>query len=97
LFFLAFFGTGLLCLVLLVGRLDSPLVVVGALFYLVGSLGITMICNVPLNDKLAKVLPSANDMETQWGAYREPWTRWNHVRTVSCLLAAAAFTLDVSR
>jgi uncharacterized membrane protein len=97
LFFLAFFGTGLLCLVLLVGQLDSPLVVVGALFFLVGSLGITMICNVPLNDKLAKVLPSANDMETQWSAYREPWTRWNHVRTVACLLAAAAFTLEVSR
>jgi uncharacterized membrane protein len=97
LFFLAFFGTALICLVLLVGRLDAPLIVVGALLYLIGSLGVTMICNVPLNDKLAKVLPAANDMEAQWRDYRQPWTRWNHVRTVACLLAAAAFTLDVSR
>jgi uncharacterized membrane protein len=96
-FFLAFFGTALLCLVLLVYQLDSPLVAAGALSYLVGSLGVTMICNVPLNDKLAKVLPSANDMETQWRAYRGPWTRWNHVRTAACLLAAAAFTLALSR
>jgi uncharacterized membrane protein len=97
LFFLAFFGTALLCLLLLVYQLDSPWVVAGALSYLMGSLGVTMVCNVPLNDKLAKVLPSANDMETQWRAYRGPWTRWNHVRTAACLLAAAAFTLALSR
>ena len=97
LFFLAFFGTALLCLVLLVGQLDSPLVVAGALFYLVGTIGVTMVCNVPLNDKLAKVAPSATDADAQWPAYRRAWTRWNHVRTVACLLAAAAFTLDGSR
>lgn len=97
LFFLVFFGTALLCLVLLVGRLDSPLVVVGALFYLIGSIGVTMVCNVPLNDKLAKVSPSADDMDRQWRAYRGPWTRWNHVRTVACLLAAAAFVIEISR
>jgi uncharacterized membrane protein len=96
LFFLVFFGTALLCLVLLVRRLDSPLVVVGALFYLIGSIGVTMVCNVPLNDKLAKVSPSADDMEMQWRAYRGPWTRWNHVRTLACLLAATAFVIEIS-
>lgn len=96
-FFLVFFGTALLCLVLLVGRLDSPLVVAGALFYLIGSIGVTMVCNVPLNDKLAKVSRSATDMETPWRAYRGPWTAWNHVRTVACLLAAAAFVTEISR
>lgn len=93
LFFLVFFGTALLCLVLLVYQLDSPLIVAGALFYLIGSIGVTMVCNVPLNDRLAKVSPSADDMETQWRAYRSPWTRWNHVRTLACLLAAAAFVI----
>lgn len=92
LFFLAFFGTALLCLALLVGQLDSPLIVAGAFLYLIGTLGVTMVCNVPLNDKLAKVSASADDLEAQWRAYRAPWTRWNHVRTVACLLAAAAFT-----
>lgn len=93
-FFVAFFGTASACLVLLVGQLDSPLVVAGALFYLVGSIGVTMVCNVPLNDKLARVPPAATDMEAQWRAYRGPWTRWNHVRTVACLLASAAFVVN---
>lgn len=97
LFFLVFFGTALLCLALLVGRLDSPLVVVGALFYLIGSIGVTMVCNVPLNDKLAKVSSSADDMETQWRAYRGPWTRWNHVRSVACLLATVTFVIEIAR
>jgi uncharacterized membrane protein len=97
LFLLVFFGTALLCLILLVGRLYSPLVVAGALFYLVGSMGITMVCNVPLNDKLERVVPSAADMETQWHAYRGPWTRWNHLRAIACLLAAAAFVIEISR
>ncbi|MFC4307514.1 DUF1772 domain-containing protein [Steroidobacter flavus] len=97
LFFLVFFGTALLCLVLLIGRLNSPLVVAGALFYLAGSMGVTMVCNVPLNDKLEKVSPSATDLETQWHAYRRPWTRWNHVRVLACLLAAAAFVIEISR
>ncbi len=97
LFFLVFFGTALLCVVLLVGRLNSPLVVAGAVLYLAGSIGVTMVCNVPLNDRLEKVSPSANDLETQWHAYRGPWTRWNHVRTLACLLAAAAFVIEISR
>lgn len=96
-FFLVFFGTGLLCLVLLVGRLDSPLVIAGALLYLIGSIGVTMVCNVPLNDKLAKISPTANDIESQWHDYRRPWTSWNHVRTVACLLATAAFVTEIAR
>lgn len=95
-FFLAFFGTALLCLALLVGQRDSLLVVAGAALYLVGSIGVTMVCNVPLNEKLAAISPSATDMEAQWRAYRGPWTRWNHVRTVACLLAAAAFVRSIA-
>lgn len=97
-FFTAFFGTALLCLVLLIAHIDRPLVVAGALVYLVGSIGVTMVCNVPLNEKLQKVTASAPpDMEAQWRAYRGPWTRWNHVRTVACLLAAALFAVSLSR
>lgn len=94
-FFVTFFGTALICLVLMVGQLDSLPVVFGSLLYLVGSIGVTMVCNVPLNERLAKVPASAADMETQWRTYRGPWTRWNHVRTVACLLAAALFALSV--
>jgi uncharacterized membrane protein len=101
LFFLAFFGTALLCVVLLIGLASRPssrvLVIAGALLYLTGSIGVTMVFNVPLNNKLQAVLPAAMDMEAQWRAYRRPWTLWNHVRTVACLLSAAMFALAVSR
>jgi uncharacterized membrane protein len=103
LFFLAFFGTALLCVVLLFGQMSRPagtgrsLVAAGALIYLVGSIVVTMVFNVPLNNKLQAVPPAAVDMEAQWHAFRGPWTQWNHVRTVACLLSAALFALAVSR
>lgn len=96
-FFVVFFGTALLCLVLLVGQLDSPPIVAGSLLYLIGTIGVTMVCNVPLNDQLARISPTADDMESQWKKYRGPWTRWNHVRTVACLLATVAFVTEISR
>lgn len=100
-FFLSFFGTALLCVVLLVSQVMQPKdgggsAVAGAVLYLVGSIGVTIVCNVPLNHKLAAVSPSATDMETQWRAYRGPWTRWNHVRTVASLLAAALFAYAIA-
>jgi uncharacterized membrane protein len=103
LFFLAFFGTALLCVVLLIGQVAWPagtgraLVVAGALVYLVGAIGVTMVFNVPLNNKLQAVLPTAIDMEAQWRAYRGPWTKWNHVRAVACLASAMMFAFAVSQ
>lgn len=100
LFFCAFFGTGLVSLVLLVfyvAHLAQPsalLACIAAAIYLLGSIGVTMVCNVPLNNKLAAVPTSAKDLTAHWQAYRAPWTRWNHVRTVACLLAAAAFAIS---
>jgi len=100
LFFFAFFGTGVLSVVLLViyvVHLDEPGAVPAALaavIYVAGSIGVTMVCNVPLNNKLAAVPKTAKDLTAQWQAFRGPWTRWNHVRTVACLLAAALFAIS---
>mgnify|MGYP006185996725 FL=1 len=92
--------TGVLCVVLLVfyaTHLDEPgalWICIAASIYLLGSIGVTMVWNVPLNNQLAAVPTGARDLSTHWQAYRGPWTRWNHVRTVACLLAAAAFALS---
>jgi len=99
LFLLAFFGTAVLCLTVLVvywphiAQRGGVLACGGAVIYLVGSIGVTMFFNVPLNNKLAAVPPSGTDLAAQWLAYRVPWTNWNHVRTVASLLAAGAFAL----
>ena len=66
---------------------------VGGLLYLVGTLLVTMVCNVPRNDALAAVAPTAPDAAGLWADYVASWTFWNHVRTAAAIAAAAAFTL----
>lgn len=101
LFFALFFGTGVLGIALLVyflAHLDQPgalMACIGAVVYLVGSIGVTMVCNVPLNNKLMAVKQDARNLTAHWLAYRGPWTQWNHVRTVACLVAAAAFAISL--
>jgi len=97
----AFFGTAVLSLVaggLAVAGWGSPSAVFflgGALFYLVGTLLVTMLGNVPLNDQLAAVSatdPAARDV---WKHYLGRWTRWNHVRTAAAMVAALLYTLGL--
>lgn len=84
-FLTMFFGTPLLCLgivITTVTELNASgyiLLLVGALGYLIGPFGITMLFNVPLNNRLANVAPS--DAPEAWPNYRKTWQRWNHVRT----------------
>jgi uncharacterized membrane protein len=98
-FLLFFFGTAVLSLVLLIshlGQLGRPgawLACAGALLYLIGCMGVTMVFNVPLNNKLAAMPVTATDLVEQWQAFRVPWTLSNHVRTITCALAAAAFAI----
>jgi len=99
LFFLAFFGTGALCAITVVGALVSggavPLAptVAGGVLYLVGCLGVTIAGNVPLNDRLAGVHPDEAAAVSLWRSYLVRWTRWNHVRTAASLAAAALLTV----
>jgi len=97
-FFAAFFGTALCCVVLAVFsffRWDKPdaiYLLAGSLLYLVGTILVTIIFNVPLNDALAAVDPTTDHAGHLWATYVKSWTAWNHVRTVSALAAAALFT-----
>ena len=96
-FMAAFMGTALICLVLAVGaafrlgQAGSLPILVASLVYLVGCFGVTMVCNVPLNDRLAAVGPG--EAASLWALYLRDWTLWNHVRTVAPVLSAALFTL----
>jgi uncharacterized membrane protein len=99
LFFLAFFGTGAVCLATAAGAwfwwdgASGKLILIASLVYLVGCIGVTMAFNVPLNNALAAV-----DAETQtgvalWQRYLTEWTMWNHVRTVAPIVSAILFTV----
>ena len=97
-FLLVFFGTAILCLGLLAAaymRWNSGgwLLLSASLLYLVGTIGVTMVLNVPLNDALAAVRPETPEATTLWAHYRERWTMWNTVRTVAPTAAMILFVI----
>jgi uncharacterized membrane protein len=102
-FGLAFFGTGAACIVLTVYSLftwhapGAAYRLVGGLLYLVGTMLVTIVFNVPRNNALAAVDPASADAAGLWAGYVTSWTAWNHVRTVAALAAAASLTLALYR
>lgn len=99
LFMLAFLGTGVTCLILAVSSLlkwhqpGAVYLLIGSLLYLVGTVLVTIVFNVPLNDALAIVKPDSTDGANLWSSYLTNWTFWNHVRTAAALAAATLLTL----
>jgi uncharacterized membrane protein len=102
LFMAAFLGTAAACILLGVSSLlrwhrpDAAYLLIGSLLYLVGTLGVTIVFNVPLNDALAKVEPSSTGGASLWISYLVNWTNWNHLRAAAALAAAASFTIALS-
>lgn len=100
-FMAAFLGTSLVCLVLIVASLlkwphpSAVYVLLGSLLYLLGTFGVTMVFNVPLNDALAIVKPNSIEGTNLWEKYLTNWTFWNHVRTIAALAAATLLTLAI--
>ncbi len=102
LFMVVFVGTAAVCAVLTVtsfirwGQPGAVFLLVGGLLYLIGSIVVTGAFNVPLNDSLAAVTPEKATTEA-WRQYLEPWMLWNHVRTLTSLLASLAFIFALLR
>ncbi|MGH7414481.1 MAG: anthrone oxygenase family protein, partial [Candidatus Rokuibacteriota bacterium] len=68
-------------------------VLAGGVLYLVGTLLVTMVFNVPRNESLASVAPADPDGARRWTGYVATWTAWNHVRTAAALAAAASLSV----
>jgi uncharacterized membrane protein len=100
-FMAVFMGTALLCIVVAVFSLvkwndgGSPWLLAACVLYLVGSFGVTMIFNVPLNNALAAVDANSADGARIWASYLTDWTIWNTVRMLGSLAATAAFILGM--
>jgi uncharacterized membrane protein len=99
LFMVALFGTALACVGLAVSSVfiwDEPSAVYllgGSLLYLVGTVAVTIVFNVPRNNALAAVEADTADGADLWPRYVAGWTAWNHVRTTAALAAAALLTI----
>lgn len=96
----AFLGTGIVSIVLAIVSLirwqspESAYLLAAALLYLIGSLLVTMVINVPMNDALAAATPA--DGLDIWTNYLSNWTFWNHIRTLASLTSMAAFIMALA-
>jgi uncharacterized membrane protein len=99
LFMAVILGTAAVSLVLLLLCLTSfsgpgglyP--IAGSVLYLVGTFAVTFVFNVPRNNALAAMQPTAPHGAAAWAGYVAGWTAWNHARTIAALAAPGLFCL----
>jgi uncharacterized membrane protein len=78
------------------GSLRSALLLAAGAAYVVGSFGVTAACNVPRNERLARLQPGTAEAQAYWPVYLREWLRWNHVRTAASAAAALAATASLA-
>jgi uncharacterized membrane protein len=102
LFMLILFGTAAACIPLAIfafSAMSGPgatWLLAGCALYLVGSILVTALFNVPLNNTLAGISADSGGAEF-WLKYLKEWTAWNHVRTLASVLASIAFAIALCR
>ncbi|MEO0945371.1 MAG: anthrone oxygenase family protein [Pseudomonadota bacterium] len=68
----------------------GTLIMLAGLVYLTGCFGVTVFCNVPMNETLAGLDVSLDTTRDYWlQTYVPRWTFWNSVRTFACAVSAA--------
>ncbi len=98
-FFIFFMGTPVLCLIIAVisvldfGVSGYVYFFSGAVMYLLGPFGITMLFNVPLNNTLAGT--AITESAEAWPKYIKKWQWWNHVRTYMGILSILLLALGL--
>lgn len=96
-----FLGTAALCVVAIISSFmrwqdsGSLYSLTGSLLYLLGTLMVTAVFNIPRNNALAAVNPTDPDGAKLWSDYLVSWTAWNHVRGAAAIAAAAAFIISL--
>lgn len=99
LFGAVFVVTPLICVLTMIAALRrwqnpaSVYIIIGGLVYLTGSLLVTLVFNIPLNNALASAVPNDPQSASQWHDFLSSWVFWNHVRTAGSLAATASLTI----
>ena len=94
-----FIGTAALCLALVAaavkawGQAWASWVLAAAIVYVVGTFLVTLFGNVPLNNRLAKVVAADRGGESVWRYYLERWTWLNTLRTAAAVSSTLLFAL----
>lgn len=98
----AFVGTALLsCALFVLVWLHMPAsaywLLAASAAYFLGTFLLTVLGNIPLNNRLAEMAPDDPQAEAVWLIYRRQWTRWNHLRCFFALLATLLIALSLAR
>lgn len=94
-----FLGTGIICAGLAITGVvrwhlpGSAWLIAGTMIYIVGSIGVTVIFNVPMNNALMVADPATPEGLQVWAKYLTDWTFWNHIRTLASLAACASLIM----
>jgi len=94
-----FFGSTALCCILFTimafdtARTGAVSVLTGSEVYVAGMFVITVVKNVPLNNALEATPADSANADAMWRRYMREWVRWNHVRTISCIVAMVCLVL----
>jgi uncharacterized membrane protein len=97
-----FFGSTLVCTLLMVLMAMEPSspgaiwALIGSAFYVVGMFIVTVVGNVPLNNRLEAADADGPDGARMWALYLRKWTLWNHVRTTACTACLVLLILAIS-
>jgi uncharacterized membrane protein len=78
------------------GSMRSSLLMAAAVLYVVGCFGVTVVFNVPRNERLARLEPDTAEASAYWPVYLREWVFWNHVRTAASAAAAAAAAFSLT-
>ncbi|GAB3696608.1 DUF1772 domain-containing protein [Spirosoma flavus] len=94
-FFFSFLGTPLLLPLTTWQQFSQPvtlrfwLLLAATFVYMIGVFGITMFCNVPLNnalDAFSMENASAAELGAQRSGFEMPWNRWHAIRTIASIV-----------
>jgi uncharacterized membrane protein len=102
-FLVVFLGTAVASLALAAAAMldrqqaAAPWLIAGAALYLIGTIGVTIAFNVPLNDRLAVVSAGSPEAGRFWLTYLTEWVQWNHLRTAAAVMASASFIVAIRR
>lgn len=98
-FGLAFGGTAIVALFLAIASLfeldegSAWLRLVGAVVFWLGTMIVTFVANVPLNNALEAADPDSPAGAEVWATFRRRWTQWNHVRAVTSTAAVVLLAI----
>lgn len=70
--------------------------VLGATIYLPAVFLMTVLGNVPMNNRLASLDPRSEEAAAYWTVYGRRWTRLNHIRTIGCILTSMSYLFSGS-